>query len=86
MNMRRFAVSYLTVSVSIILLANLVLVVFYARRFSLNAQALAECLPGSCQTGGSLGDFIVVNSVLVGLLLLIWFIVLKLRLHHRTDS
>ncbi|KKU43181.1 MAG: hypothetical protein UX60_C0033G0007 [Berkelbacteria bacterium GW2011_GWA2_46_7] len=83
--MRRFAVSYLTISVAIILLANLVLVIFYARQFSLNAQALADCLNATCRVEWSLKDFIVVNSVLVGLLLVIWFAITKFRFHHQAS-
>lgn len=86
MKMRRFAVSYLTISVAIILLANLVLVVFYARQFSLSAQALAECLPNPCQANWSMKDFVVVNSVLVGILLVIWFAATKIRFHNLPDN
>jgi hypothetical protein len=84
--MRRFAVSYLTISVAVILLANLVLVVFYARQFSLNAQALVECVSVSCQPNWSLKDFVVVNSVLVGLLLVIWFVITRIHWHHQSSS
>lgn len=84
--MRRFAVSYLTISVAIILLANLGLVVFYVRQFSLGAQALVECLPSSCQTDWSMKDFVVVNSVLVGLLLIIWFAATKIRFHNLPNN
>ena len=84
--MRRFAVSYLTISVAIILLANLVLVIFYARQFSLNAQVLVDCLSNSCQTSWSFRDFVVVNAVLVGLLLVIWFMVAKIRFHNLPNN
>lgn len=86
MKMRRFAVSYLTISVAIILLANLVLVVFYARQFSLNAQALAECLSSPCQANWSMKDFVIVNSVLVGVLLIIWFAATKIRFHNLPNN
>lgn len=87
MKMRRFAVSYLTVSVIIILLANLALVVLYARQFGLNAQALVECFSSPCQTNnGSMMDFVVVNSILVGLLLVIWFVVTKFRFFHQPNN
>lgn len=84
--MRRFAISYLTVSVAIVLLANLTLIIFYLRQFGLHAQALDECWPNFCRTTSSLGDFIVVNGVLVGLLLVIWFVIVRLRPHRAADS
>ena len=83
--MRRFAVSYLTVSVIIIVLANLTLVLFYVRQFSLRASSLADCLSKSCPQVGTLRDFVAVNSILVGLLLIIWFAVNKFHFHHPTD-
>lgn len=84
--MRRFVVGYLTTSVVVILLANLALVVLYVRQFGLHAQALADCLPDDCQTSNVLTDFIVVNSILVGVLLIIWWAVTKLHSHQSTHS
>ena len=84
--MRRFAVSYLTVSVIIILLANLTLVLLYVRQFSLRASTLAECATSTCPEAGTLRDFIAVNSILVGLLLIIWFAVTKFRFHHPSEE
>lgn len=80
--MRRFVVGYLTTAVVIIFLANLALVVLYVRQFGLNAQALADCLPNDCQTSNVLTDFVVVNSILVGVLLIIWWAVTKLHSHQ----
>ena len=80
--MRRLVVSYLTISAVIILLANLALIILYARQFSLNAQAVTNCLADSCPQVDLLADFAVVNAVMAGLLLMIWFIISKLRLHH----
>ena len=84
--MRRFAVSYLTISVIIIILANLTLAIIYARQFSLRAQTMLDCLSDSCSGKETLADFAVVNAVLAGLLLIIWYAVAKARFHHPADS
>lgn len=82
--MRRFMVSYLTASAIIILLVNLILIIFYVRQFSLQAQAVADCQFNACLSGNTLTDFIAINSILIGLLLVIWFVVIKL-FHHPSE-
>jgi len=84
--MRRLVVSYLTISVVIILVANLALIILYARQFSLNAQAVTKCLADSCPQVDLLADFAVVNAIMAGLLLIIWFIISKLRPHYPEPS
>ncbi|MDP3992621.1 MAG: hypothetical protein Q8Q05_00135 [bacterium] len=84
--MRRFVVGYLTTSVVIIFLANLALVVLYVRQFDFHAQALVDCLPNDCQGNNVLTDFIVLNSILAGLLLIIWWIVRKLHSHQSAHN
>ena len=84
--MGRFVVGYLTTSVVIIFLANLTLVFLYVRQFALNAQTRIDCLPKDCQSAIPLGDFIIVNSILVGVLLIVWFAVIKFRFDRSADD
>ncbi len=80
--MRRFARTYLTIAVGLIVLANLILAVLYSRQFSLRAVEVGSVLSTSLPSQSLLADFILTNIFLVGLLSLIWFLLTKIARVH----
>jgi len=77
--MKRFARTYLTIAVGLVVLANLVLAILYSRQFSLRA---VEVGTGSPASQLPITDFLLTNIFLVGLLLLIWFLLTRIARVH----
>ncbi len=81
--MKRLAQSYLTISTILIVLANLALVVLYGRQFGLRAEGALSCVGKTCTDQLLLTNFLIINAFLIGLLLVGWFVVIKIFHLHR---
>jgi len=77
--MKRFLASYLTMVAILITAVNLILIIFYGRRFLFEAASVIRCEEEgleACEGSGELGVYLImINLLIVAVVLLVWLAV-----------
>lgn len=84
--MKRFVQAYVTIIAILIVIANLGLVILYGRQFVFRAEVEEACTGPVCRADALATDLVVMNSVLVGLFLVLWFVFYRLYHLHRAGE
>lgn len=71
--MKRTVQSYLTFVSAFIVLANLALIIIYGRQFVFRAEDSDYCQGQICGSEAMATNFIILNAVLAGFFMLLWF-------------
>ncbi|HUD20878.1 MAG TPA: hypothetical protein VMQ44_02315 [Candidatus Saccharimonadales bacterium] len=81
--MQRFAKSYLTIVLAIVVLANLALIIMYGRQFIFQGATVCDSTGALCNAGANQGvlgtQLLIVNGILLGMFGIIWFVIRHLR-------